>query len=57
VAVPPTIYGWAGGTAAFGRWLNTFYDLVEEDELVGPLFGERVSQESTASTRSPGGSG
>ena len=28
----PTIYEWAGGRDAFERWLNAFYDLVEQDE-------------------------
>ena len=41
----PTIYEWAGGTEAFARWLETFYDLVEEDELLAPLFGGLVSRE------------
>src|SRR5688500_3869087 len=27
----PTIYDWAGGRAAFERWLDRFYDLVEEE--------------------------
>jgi hemoglobin len=39
----PTIFSWAGGEAAFSRWLNAFYDLVEEDELIAPLFGGRVT--------------
>jgi hemoglobin len=42
---PPTIYDWAGGREAFERWLNVFYDLVEQDELLSPLFGGRVSDE------------
>jgi hemoglobin len=41
---PPTILEWGGGEAAFGRWLNTFYDLVEGDELLAPLFGGTVSR-------------
>jgi hemoglobin len=41
----PTIYEWGGGRAGFERWLNTFYDLVEEDDSLAPLFGGRVSQE------------
>jgi hemoglobin len=41
----PTIYEWAGEHAAFERWLNAFYDLVEADELIAPLFGGRVSEE------------
>jgi hemoglobin len=38
----PTIYEWGGGRQAFERWLNTFYDLVEQDELIAPLFGGTV---------------
>jgi hemoglobin len=41
----PTIYEWGGGSEAFGRWLNAFYDLVEEDESLAPLFGGTVSRE------------
>src|SRR3954447_12306788 len=41
----PTIYEWAGRRPAFERWLNAFYDLVEGDELLAPLFGGQVSEE------------
>jgi hemoglobin len=41
-AAVPTIYEWAGGRAAFERWLNAFYDVVEEDELLAPVFGGHV---------------
>jgi hemoglobin len=41
---PPTLYSWGGGRAAFARWLNRFYDLVEQDDLLGPVFGGQVSQ-------------
>lgn len=41
----PTIYEWAGGASAFERWLNDFYDLVEQDELLAPLFGGIVTRE------------
>ena len=41
----PTIYDWAGGRAAFERWLDRFYDLVEEEELLAPLFGGTVSDQ------------
>ena len=41
----PTIYEWAGGSEAFGRWLNAFYDLVEEDDQLAPLFGGRVTED------------
>ncbi|HEX5910973.1 MAG TPA: group II truncated hemoglobin [Thermoleophilaceae bacterium] len=42
---PPTLYEWAGGTAAFERWLNAFYDQLELDEELVALFGGRVSEE------------
>jgi hemoglobin len=45
VSEPPTIYEWGGGREAFARWLDVFYDLVEGDELLGPLFGGRVGEE------------
>ncbi len=41
----PSIYDWIGGTEAIGRWLNAFYDEVERDELLAPVFGGLVSQE------------
>jgi hemoglobin len=41
----PTIYEWAGGRDAFARWLEAFYDLVEADGLLGPVFGRIVSRE------------
>ena len=41
----PTIFEWAGGRDAFERWLNAFYDLVEEDDELAPLFGGRVTEE------------
>jgi hemoglobin len=41
----PTIHEWGGGTEAFGRWLNRFYDLVEEEGTLAPLFGGTVSEE------------
>jgi hemoglobin len=40
----PTIYEWGGERVAFERWLNTFYDLVEQDELIAPLFGGTVHE-------------
>jgi hemoglobin len=40
----PTIYEWAGGREAFASWLNAFYDLVEDDEDLAPLFGGTVSE-------------
>ncbi|WP_406315472.1 antibiotic biosynthesis monooxygenase [Streptosporangium sp. NBC_01639] len=34
----PSLYTWAGGTEAFERLTERFYELVKADELVGPLF-------------------
>jgi len=42
---PPTLYEWAGGREAFERMINAFYDRVEEDELISPLFPGGVSRE------------
>ena len=39
----PTLYEWAGGREALERMLNAFYDRVEDDELLAPLFGGAVS--------------
>lgn len=39
----PTILEWAGGRDSFEGWLGVFYDLVEDDELLGPVFGGTVS--------------
>jgi len=44
-AETPTLYEWAGGRGAIERLLNRFYDLVEDDELIAPLFGGKVSAE------------
>jgi hemoglobin len=42
----PTIYEWCGGREAFARWLNRFYDLVEnEAPEIAALFGGQVSTE------------
>ena len=41
----PTLFEWAGGTEAFERLINAFYDRVEDDELLAPLFGGKVSDE------------
>jgi hemoglobin len=40
----PTIFQWGGGADAFARWINAFYDLVEGDERLAPLFGGTVSE-------------
>jgi hemoglobin len=44
-AETPSIHDWIGGTEAIGRWLNAFYDEVERDPLLAPVFGRRVSAE------------
>ena len=41
----PTIYKWAGGRSGFERWLDRFYDLVEDADLLGPVFGGRVTDQ------------
>ncbi len=39
----PTLFDWAGGREALGRMLNAFYDRVEGDELLAPVFSGAVS--------------
>ena len=41
----PTIHDFGGGGEAFERWLERFYDLVEADPMLAPLFGGTVSAE------------
>jgi hemoglobin len=41
----PTLYDWAGGGEAFHRLINAFYDRVEQDELLSPLFLGGVTAE------------
>lgn len=40
-----TLYEWAGGDVAFERLINCFYDRVEHDQLISPLFPGGVSRE------------
>lgn len=42
---PPSLYEWAGGREAFERLIDAFYDRVEGDELISPLFPGGVSRE------------
>jgi hemoglobin len=42
---PPSVYEWAGGRPAFERWLNAFYDLVELDDLLAPVFDGLVTEQ------------
>jgi hemoglobin len=44
-AETPTLYEWAGGGEAFERLIEAFYDRVERDELISPLFPGGVSRE------------
>src|SRR6202023_4046162 len=41
----PTLYDWAGGRAAIERRIGCFYDRVERDELLSPLFPGGVSEQ------------
>jgi hemoglobin len=41
----PTLYEWAGGHEAIERLIDAFYDRVEKDELLSPLFPGGVSSE------------
>lgn len=45
MAETPSIYEWIGGGQAIGRWLDCFYDAVESDELLAPVFGGKVTRE------------
>jgi len=40
-----TLYEWAGGAEAFARLIGAFYDRVEADPLLSPLFPGGVSSE------------
>ena len=44
----PTLHQWAGGDGAFRRWLDAFYDRVEQDELLSHFFPGGVSEEHRA---------
>jgi hemoglobin len=41
----PSIVEWGGGREAFRRWLDAFYDLVEQEPDIAALFGGAVSEE------------
>lgn len=40
----PSLYEWAGGSPAFARLIDAFYDRVESDELLSVLFPGGVSR-------------
>lgn len=41
----PTLIEWAGGSTRIAAMINAFYDRVEQDDLLGPLFPGGVSAE------------
>jgi len=41
----PTLYEWAGGDEPFARMIDAFYDRVERDDLLSPLFPGGVHEE------------
>jgi truncated hemoglobin YjbI len=43
VSEVPTLYEWAGGRAAIERMIGCFYDRVERDDLISPMFPGGVS--------------
>jgi hemoglobin len=43
-----TLYDWAGGSAAFRRLIDAFYDRVEGDDLLSRFFPGGVSEEHRA---------
>ena len=44
----PTLYEWAGGSSALRALIDAFYDRVEADDLLSPLFPGGVSEEHRA---------
>lgn len=40
-----TLFDWAGGEAAFRRLIDAFYDRVEADELLSPVFPGGVHED------------
>jgi len=44
----PTLVEWAGGPDAFRRLIDAFYDRVEHDDLLSPLFPGGVSEDHRA---------
>lgn len=43
-----TLYEWAGGEAAFRRFMDCFYDRVERDDLLSPYFPGGVGEKHRA---------
>ncbi len=48
VTSTPSLFDWAGGEPAFRRLIDAFYDRVEADDLLSPLFAGGVSEEHRA---------
>jgi len=44
----PTLFEWAGGPAAFRQLIDAFYNRVEHDDLLSPMFPGSVSEEHRA---------
>ena len=44
----PSLVTWAGGPEAFRRLIDAFYDRVEDDDLLSPLFPGGVPEEHRA---------
>ena len=44
----PTLYEWAGRAVAIRRLMDAFYDRVEADDLLAPLFGGTVTEQHRA---------
>jgi hemoglobin len=44
----PTLFDWAGGAPAIRRLMDAFYDRVEQDDLLSPLFPGGVSERHRA---------
>ncbi len=47
----PTLFEWAGGEDAFRRLIDAFYDRVERDDLLSPLFPGGVGADRRATSR------
>jgi hemoglobin len=45
VSDEPSLYEWAGGDEAIRRLMDAFYDRVEQDDLLSPVFPGGVSEE------------
>ncbi len=45
---PPTLFEWAGGAGAFRKLIDAFYDRVERDDLLSPLFPGGVGDQHRA---------